>query len=239
VTVPTGPNPPTSIQSVPRVSVNKLGEYLVASATRRRQILVDQKYPPAVKIIRYMDAQRAIVDHLINGHDDPDILSRHRQRLADWTPNANDSNYEVQRKRDCREAIESFMAMSEILPEGFVLSAGTRVAQKLSKAGVSISVRPDAIVHGIGRNHASLVGAVKLYFSKTFVLDDRAGEYVGTINHEFGQRYLADRGVPDYRQFYVIDVFAKRIYTAPRAFIRRRSDIEAACEEIASRWASL
>jgi hypothetical protein len=240
VFVPTGPIGPTHVvRSTPRISITKLGEYLVASPVRRRQIILDQKYPPEVKVIRYKDAQRAIVDHLVNGHEDPGILSRHRQRLADWTPTADDSDYEVQRKRNCLEAIEAFIAMLHTLPEGLVLAAAGQDRRRLHKAGVSISIQPDAIIHGIGRNHTSLVGAIKLHFSKTFALDDRAGEYAGTLLHEFGERYLSDRGQPTFRHFYVIDVFARRIYTAPRAFIRRRGEVEAACEEIASRWASL
>jgi hypothetical protein len=82
----------------------------------------------------------------------------------------------------------------------------------------------------------SRVGALKLYFGKTFPLDEVSGAYVATVVHQFAATRLQSFGTAELKHCAVIDVFSKRVDFAPRAFTRRRKDIEAACEEIAIRW---
>lgn len=232
---------PSQLRVAPRISVNKLGEYLVANAGRRRQIIVDQKYPPDFQVIRYGPAERAIVEYLTDGRRDRTILARHQKLLSDCRPGPDDSDARTQRVRNCLEAIKAFSAIapSSLPGNGLVMSPGVPDPPKLSKAGTSISVRPEILSSGVGRGGIRTVGAIKLHFSKTHPFDDRSGEYVGVLLHEYAEHHLSDRGHPSFRQFHVIDVFAGRIFSAPRAFVRRRADVEAACEEIASRWPAL
>ncbi len=72
-------------RDAPRISVNKLGEYLTATPARRRQIIQDQKYPPTFKCVRYRDAEKALVDCLVAGLN-PNVLHTHRARLAGTQP---------------------------------------------------------------------------------------------------------------------------------------------------------
>ena len=53
-------------RSQPRISVTKLGEYMVASPTPRRRIVIDQKRPQDYIVARYNDAQESIAEFLIN-----------------------------------------------------------------------------------------------------------------------------------------------------------------------------
>lgn len=229
-----------TVRPEPRISVNKLGEYLVAGASRRRQILRDQKRPPEFKVVRYADAQRAIVDHLVNGHSDPDVLARHLSRLANWTRGPDDSDYEVQRNQACRDAIGAFAKLADQLGfDGLTMRPGRADSPRLTKSGVQISVRPELQVHGVGRKGDRFVGALKLHVSKTFSLGEKAGEYVATMVHEFAEAHLAGDACCDYRHCYVLDVFAGILFVAPKCFTRRRSDVEAACEEIAILWKSV
>lgn len=231
---------PSQLRVAPRISVNKLGEYLVASAGRRRQIILDQKYPPDYQVIRYAQAERAIIEYMIEDRNDASILSKHVKRLTDWRPGRDDSAAKALRVRDCIDAITAFSAIArgDLPGDGLRLTAGPPDAPKLSKAGTSISVRPEIVSVGVGRNSTRTVGAIKLHFSKSHALDERAGEYVGVMLHEFAEHHLSDHGHPTYRQCHIIDVFARRVYSAPRAFVRRRADVAAACEEIADRWQS-
>lgn len=48
--------------SKPRLSVNKLAEYLEASSTRRKKIVFDAKYPEKFIVTRYKEAREAIVN---------------------------------------------------------------------------------------------------------------------------------------------------------------------------------
>jgi len=54
----------------PKVSANKLGEYMSASPSRRNEIVKNQKYPKGYVVTRYNDARRAIIDYFLNGRGD-------------------------------------------------------------------------------------------------------------------------------------------------------------------------
>ena len=81
------------------------------------------------------------------------------------------------------------------------------------------------------------VGLLKLYFSKHHPLDERSGQYIATLLSAFAEQHLAPLGPLDARRMLVVDVFAGRAYSAPRARTRRLCDVRHACEEIAARWA--
>ncbi len=175
---------------------------MVASAARRRQIIRDQKNPPNIKVVRYTDAQRAIVSHLVSVPPDPEVLGRHLRRLVARGAGQLTTSYEVQKNQDCQDAIRAFQGMLGSLPfASFVLMEAASSARPLMKGGVAISVRPELFLQGEGRNADPIVGAVKLYFSKTHALSEVAAEYVGTVLHEYGERYLSDRGHATYQAF--------------------------------------
>ena len=83
------------------------------------------------------------------------------------------------------------------------------------------------------------MGCIKLYFAKNNPLDDRSGSYVAAVLAEFAARNLAGDGRVDGSLVLVLDIFAGRVFTAPRARKRRLDDVSAACEEIAARWATI
>lgn len=83
------------------------------------------------------------------------------------------------------------------------------------------------------------VGCLKLYFAKTGPLDDRSGPYVATVLEEFANRNPLGGARVDGSVVLVVDIFAGRVFRAPRARTRRLDDVTAACEEIAARWASI
>lgn len=137
----------------------------------------------------------------------------------------------------CAEAIDSFIDLADSIDtDGLTLAVGANDQASLSIAAVEISVRPEVTVTAVGRNGQTVAGAIKLYFSKNNPLDENSGVYVATTVHQFADGYLTETADADYRRCQVIDVFGGEIYTAPRSFVRRRNDIEAACEEIARAW---
>lgn len=214
----------------PRITVTKLAEYLTAQAGRRKKIIKDQKYPPMFQMIRYTEAERAIVDFL-TGRREVAVLEAARTRLADGTPK---SEFDAERRQLCIEAIGAFEDVVDGLElDGLSLTAASSSAPHLAFAGVDISVRPEATISRRGRS-ALHVGCLKLYFSKSCPLDDRAGAYASTMLAEFGRANLS--GKLDEELLMTIDVFSRRVFHAPRARSRRIEDVVAACEEIAIRW---
>jgi hypothetical protein len=82
-------------------------------------------------------------------------------------------------------------------------------------------------------------GAVKLYFSKSNPLREDAASYVGTMLHEFAQAHLEPRNSAKPLDCILIDVFAEKIFVAPRATKKRQKELIDACEEIAAVWGSI
>lgn len=215
------------VRATPRVSINKLGEYLKAGPARRRKIVQDQKRPPTFQVIRYTEAESAIVESLLA--DDVTVLDDAVDALQSTTPI---SKYDDQRITLCIEAIEAFrrIDLSGLGIPTFVHPSPAPAT--LSIAGVEVSVRPSVAARLKTRNGARL-GLGKVYISKSFELDDDAGEYVAAVMRHFADVHY---GTTDHRKVFVIDVFAGRVFVAPKAITRRMEDVEAACEEIAARW---
>lgn len=217
----------------PHVSVNKLGRYLTATPALRKQLIENEKHPPDPRYLRYTDATHAITDFLCRGQDEA-ILRQHQHRLA-TTVFADD--FDAQRARLCIEAIEHYRQLHPHLGLADVIA--TEVGDHppaLEMAGVSIRVSPQVVLQTLDRLDHNRVGVMKLYFSKHHPLDERSGQYIATLLEAFCAQHLGPLGPVDARLVRVVDVFAEREYTAPRAHTRRLCDVERACEEIAARW---
>lgn len=221
------------VRTEPRISVNKLGEYLTASPVRRRRIVSDQKRPSDFIVARYREASEAINRFLLEGQS-PDFLQAEIERISGIEPN---TPWQAEDYALSSEAIESFLDIYGDLPlDGCELERGDPEAAPLLVAAVQVNVRPDAISRSTNRSGGQTVGAIKLYFPKTVSLSDDAGAYIATTLHQYVNEYFSAYGSADYRRCHVVDVFGQQIFTAPQSFIRRRRDIEAACEEIARAW---
>jgi hypothetical protein len=220
----------------PRISANKLGEYLVVSPVRRRSIVKDQKRPRDFIVARYTDVYPAICDFLVSSATDVTILERAIERLD---PATATSEWQEQDMQLSLEALEAFLDLTATLDlSGYSVSKADPDPPQMPIAGVSISVRPDLLLNAAGEGGGTS-GAVKLYLSKTGPLGEEAGLYVATTVHQYLTDILRPGGVPEARSCIVLDVFAREIHNAPRSFKRRRNDVEAACEEITRAWVAV
>lgn len=62
------------MRAVPRISLNKLGEYMNASASRRKRIIAEQREPKTFIVARYTDAMDVICDYFQDDSRDDEIL---------------------------------------------------------------------------------------------------------------------------------------------------------------------
>lgn len=212
----------------PKISVNKLAEYMVAAPVRRRAIIREQKRPREFVTARYTDAVEVIATSILPGGKDEDALVEALERLM-GSPAS--TTWELQKNVNCAEALESFLEAVELpdLSRFNVIRPRLSDPARIGVAGVDVSIRPEVLLAVDGE----VVGAVKIYVSKTFPLGDDAASYVGVAT----QRYLVQRHPNvSHSNTFTIDVFAARVHTAPRAYRRKWHDIEAACEEIARAW---
>lgn len=225
------------IRLEPRMSLNKLGEYMVAPAIRRLAILKDQKRPQPFKVIYYEPANTAITRFLLNGGNDVGQLLEERNRL--WALGSS-ATYSEQRFKANAEAITSFLDSYDVLPVGVVEARmGSNMSPMIRIAGVDISMRPEIVIRARSNRLGDSIGAIKLYFSKNAALDENSGAYIGALLHQYAQENLGELGQAVFRNSSVLDVFQGAQFSAPRNHRRRFADIQAACVEIGSRWKSI
>ncbi|MBC3877703.1 hypothetical protein H8K38_07790 [Undibacterium sp. FT79W] len=218
--------------SKPRISVNKLGEYLTATPSRRKRIIEDQQQPKTFIAARYSDARKEIVEYLSTGmNDESKILSA----TAELRISNGGSEFVEQDRQASASAIEDFLEASGDLDlEGlFVESGESTSSNNMEVAGVDISMRPDAVLKD--QESGQVVGCVKLHFPKTSPLTPQAAEYVATAMRVYLESTEKNSAI-DHSKCYVVDVPTQRVVIAPKSFKRKMHDIEAACEEIDARW---
>lgn len=222
----------TSVRRAPRISVTKLGEYMTAGVVRRRAIVRDQKRPRAVIVARYSRARRVIVDHLTTGRDKHQLIDT----IEDIEGQPTRSKWHAQDQLLSVQALDHFLDV-ELPFDTWQVRRCPGNPPKLDVGGVQVSVRPDLLVRGSTAHGSPWFGAVKVHLSKGFALNDVSAQYSATALHQWVDQYLATPDSPaNPRACLVIDVFAQSVWRAPHAHRRRRAHLEAACEEIASRW---
>lgn len=217
-------------RSAPRVTMNALAEYLTASAGRRRGIIAEQKSPKTFRVAYYADAEDAITG-AISAQLSPAPLDAGRTKILSAPVT---KPWDMARRDTQLEAIEAARAFLQS-PSAAVLRDLTFARRRTSAlliGGVAVSVRPELLVE---EEPHVVVGAVKLFFSKTAPLSDERSRYAGTILQMAVEGLRGAHSV-DHRRCLVFDVFAQRLHQAPRASRRRRQDVEAACAEIEAVW---
>ncbi|MPT52922.1 hypothetical protein [Delftia sp.] len=216
--------------SAPKISLNKLGEYMNATPARRRRIIEDQIAPKEFIATRYFDARENIVD-CIAGKISEDQLT---QLAEDLRNKEYDSKFTTQDKNLSADAIDSFLEISDQIPENYKFEkVAASEKSRLEISGVDVSIRPDAYIKN---DNDEVVGALKLHFPKSNPLTTASGEYVATALKTFVEE---DTKNPiDHKLCIVVDVPSSSVISAPKAGKKRMIDIEAACEEIAAQWKS-
>ncbi|MCP3161442.1 hypothetical protein [Myxococcus qinghaiensis] len=222
----------TTLRETPCVSVNQLGQYLTGTPSLRKRIIHGQRNPVDPQYLRYPAAAQAITEYLCEGRDEV-ILRYHQRRLLNAQP---DSDFDAHRLALCAEALQRCLLAADDLASCAIASPADMDPAPLEVAGVSVKVRPEVLLRGVDARGQMRSGVLKLYFSKHVPLDERAGQYIATVLHRFAEERLEQRGPVDPRLVGVFDVFAGRLFMAPKSQQRRLNDVLLACEEIAGCW---
>lgn len=220
----------------PKISINKLGEYMTATPSRRKQILRDQKNPSTFKAARYKDAREAIVEYLEQGMtSEDDALST----AAKLRANHSGTDFTAQDRQLSAEAIEDFLPLSEEIEIGdlSVHGGNTFAVETMDFGGTKVSMRLDALLKN--KETGAIVGCVKLNFSKSSPLQEKAAEYVATALRAYLEVNFSSPNYVDPAKCYVVDVPTGTVCSAPKANKKRLSDLTAAGEEISARWDSV
>ncbi len=222
----------------PRISVTKLGEYVGSrSAARRKTILVDQKYPKPFKTAIYNDCFDQLVKFFVDASHDPAAIKAAIQAIQARTVT---TDAEEMRRQVNSQALDHLLKTAPSLPlSGISFRKAPESNNPLLIAGVEVSIRPELELVVTGKSGAVHYGLLKLYLSKSHPLTDDAGNYVATLVHSYASHRFAGPQSVDRKHCIVFDVFQEKLFVAPVNHTQRRKDINAACEEIASRWPTL
>lgn len=217
----------------PRISVNKLGEYLDASVTRRRAIVKDQKRPPGAGVVsRYSHVNTALLEYFQDS--DKKFLADRVQKLK---ADISGSEWQREDRLLSAEVLEKLIGMlDEIDLTGVSVEAFSPKTQStIFIGGVRVSVRPDFLIKSeIGE----VVGAIKLSHNKQHPLQQAACESVAMLLWKYLKDVFPAAPV-ELKRCVAISTPVKRVVSAPKAHKVRLDAIEAACEEIAARWPAI
>lgn len=223
----------------PRISINKLAEYMVSKAARQRKLLKDRKYPDEDfnMGMYHREAGEAVSRYLISDQLSTDNIDNQISIIKQQTPTA----IGTQRRLNSNiEAMERFLGMlddfsfSDAAPE-----LGAHSPEKLTYHGVQVSVRPEVVLRGTIKGNAA-VGAVKLHFPKGFEMTDETAGYVSAAVQEHCFRHIAHPSEtvnPAWCQ--VFDIGSSRVFSGVKATKSRLKDIEDTCRNIADIWPNI
>jgi hypothetical protein len=173
----------------PRLSANQVGDYLTASASSRRRIIQDAKFPPTMLVVFYEDARRALRSHLQAGSFATKTLEKAVSTLGRKLENTGLTEWKKRNHRLCIEAIEAFQESEEKIGLGGIkYTAPDTSTSKISISGVTISVSLDLIAHRTDAKGLKSTGGVVLVFSKTGGPDKNAAsrcEAIALLIREF------------------------------------------------------
>lgn len=220
----------------PRLSVNKLGEYLVAKAKRRQKILSDAKYPKSFIAPRFGDFYRFFENGVNEEKIDAKALDiaisilQNKPTTSDWQSQNKDLSLDL-------------LAHLKVMVDSMGLNryAIKKITQKdaaVDIRGVKVSIRPELMIEA-EKKGKRVIGAVKLNVTKSFPLNDDSGQYIATMVRNYLEGLAIKDAVVDPALCFVVDLPHERFFKAPTAFKQRTWDIEAACDEIKAVWPTI
>jgi hypothetical protein len=222
--------------ATPKMTINKLGEYIVANPKRQRRILEQLKYPEENRFgaVAHQEAREAIKQYFVNNFDDTFIHSC----IADLHTKTATNDFQQALITSSIEGLEKVLD-SEVINKDLEYDFYTGSNPKLNINGVEISVFPDLIVKSKVRGK-EYAGALKLHLSKNSVITDEGNKYIGAMLHNFGTLHIESSTNPiRCENFISYDIFKDVFVECPRSIVTRMDHIEACCLNIVAIWASI
>lgn len=218
----------------PRISVNKLAEYVQATPTRRRAILKNLKADKDYFKLYYSEVRNILSSYFKSGYDNS-ILDKlidkiqKKKGTSDWDD------------KDNPNSILALQCLKDTtLPDltDYDISSSDDKMDHVMVAGVKVLIRPEFY---LTNKFSKKIGGIKLHLAKTEGnrLNLPGMQYVavmikyGFLNHGYTESEIDNNGC------FSIDVFEKNFGTAPKAYKRTLATLTASCQEIFAIWPTL
>ena len=223
----------------PRLTVNTLGEYLVARPKRQRKILQQLKYPKenTFSASAYKEAREAIKSYFISGFEE-EIIQNCNTALQSNLDSAR-SDYHENMLNSQIEALEAVLD-SDNIDDSFEYIKYEGENEKMEIEGVEISVYPDLIVRSKIRRQ-KYMGSMKIHLSKSGQINSDGGEYIAALLNKYTQEHIQIPNSFKLRSENSIsyDVFSDSFVHCPNSCKRKLDDIVAGCQNIAAIWSTI
>lgn len=228
------------VESNPKITVNKLGEYLIANQHRQRQILEQLKYPKdnVFGATYYEDARQIVKLFFKSGFNEDVILDGIEGLKGAECPN----DYQTNRIKSNISSLEQVLNSKSIIDiednVEFVDYDGDN--EKLIIEGVEISVYPDLLIKSQTRKN-NYFGALKIHLSKNGNSDFNGGQYIAAILNQYTLNFIKVPSGYAVRNTNCIsyDVFSDMFVKCPVGVKTKFRDIEAGCKNIVAIWDSI
>lgn len=217
----------------PRLSDNKLADYMAASEQARRGILRSCKYQPRAAVIQHQDARKMIADSIVNGKFDPAALEK---KIAMYEGKITDTEFEADVKQHNIDYMKSALEMGAdgIKGQDF---ARCKTQHKLDFNGTEISFFPDVLVARTNQRNNRKIGAINFRYSRSAKLSVKVAEWQSALifgvlrDHPF-----EEESTPELALCQTYDGFNGKLYAAPSKSIYMYNEMQAACAAIAQQW---
>lgn len=220
----------------PEISINKLGEFLFASAAKKRSIVKTFKYPSTFKIARYSTPKSAFVDYMLDEQHDASIFKLKRELVL---LRKADTPWKVNTIQCCLQAIEDLLqcAGMHLVPYlQYKSQAGLpKGAKSRNIENVTVHIAPDIIL--IDKKTAQIAGGIKLVFSKSRAVDFQEGVAISCTVKDHIEKFYGQT-VPG-NNCITIDVFHRRCIPAAENAKPIADQVKKACKEIRELWPTI
>ena len=232
------------VHQEPRITANKLAEYVIAEPARQMVIIKDCKFAKKAVILPYKKTRTAVKRAFTRQNLDINGLvasakeierENEQQGLSDW------------QRSDNTNSANAIMKVVSIVSELSWKDARVLPAQLggMIFAGVKVSVYPE-IIFSFEHRNVSKIGAVILNTAKA---DDKSlarnnggacvGNYLSSMLFQMLLSSASRLGPPLNSKCYAVDIFREKVYTAPASYRKLNKNLEAACKVIAAVWPTI
>jgi hypothetical protein len=167
-------------RDIPRISVNKLAEYLEATSTRRKKIIYDAKYPASFIVTRYKDAKDSIETYIYN-NESIDYLKTAKNIIKNKT---TDTDFQENDRKLSIQLLEKLIDTDISIFKKYEITSNEEDNKLINISGVNISVNPDLLITQKIKNKLSY-GAIKLQLTKNSTLTDEGQKVVAIMLYKY------------------------------------------------------
>lgn len=224
-------------KSTPKISVNKLGEFLTANHHRQRKILESFKYPNDNRFTYtyYSDARRAIIAYFQSKFNH-DILEKCIGFLHGKEKSNDFQEIEISSSIEALELVLN----TDSIDESFEYSLYDNINNTLIIEGVEIIVNPEILIRKPNSKGESKFGIGKIHISKNTELSMETSKYIAAILYLYAEKNIQyENETLDNKLCLSYDIFRDNIISCPNGVKRITNDVVAGCKNINAIWDSI